>query len=130
MHVGRAAATTGLAYESYSGKSETQSALAADCGRITGKPEVIPEDPIRAITSGWPTTRQLADSGIVSAMAIFRQLCVASSMKPKTKSLDCPLLLFGRALRAQHIQRLQDGVTTDGCLKIHRQLLNTEVPCR
>jgi hypothetical protein len=23
-----------------------------------GKPEVIPADPIRAITSGWPTIRQ------------------------------------------------------------------------
>jgi len=63
-------------------------------------------------------------------MVIFNQLCVASSPKPKTKSLDCPLLLLGRALRAQHIQRLQDSLTTDGCLKIHRQLLNAEVPCR
>jgi len=24
---------------------------------MTGKPEVIPADPIRAITFGWPTTR-------------------------------------------------------------------------
>ena len=28
--------------------------LATDCGRVTGKPEVIPEDPVRAITSGLP----------------------------------------------------------------------------
>ena len=25
--------------------------------RITGKPQVMPADPIRAITSGWPTIR-------------------------------------------------------------------------
>jgi hypothetical protein len=29
----------------------------SDCARVTGKPEVIPAEPIRAITSGWPTNR-------------------------------------------------------------------------
>jgi hypothetical protein len=29
------------------------------CSRITGNAEVIPADPIRAITSGWPTIREL-----------------------------------------------------------------------
>jgi hypothetical protein len=32
--------------------------IAADCGRMSAKPEVIPADPIRAITSGWPTTHR------------------------------------------------------------------------
>jgi hypothetical protein len=27
---------------------------------MMGKPEVIPADPIRAITSGWPTIQQLS----------------------------------------------------------------------
>src|SRR5579859_4740606 len=30
------------------------------CGRMTGKPEVMPADPLRAITSGRPTTRLFA----------------------------------------------------------------------
>jgi hypothetical protein len=30
-----------------------------DSGRITGNSELIPADPIRAVTSGWPTTRQM-----------------------------------------------------------------------
>src|SRR6516225_2640465 len=34
--------------------------LSPDCGRMTGKSEVIRADPICAITSGWPTTRQVA----------------------------------------------------------------------
>jgi hypothetical protein len=34
---------------------EVISALGVDSGLITGKPEVIPADPICPITSGWPT---------------------------------------------------------------------------
>jgi hypothetical protein len=33
--------------------------FAVDCGRITGKPEVTPADPIRATASGLPTIREL-----------------------------------------------------------------------
>jgi hypothetical protein len=43
------------AIRSRSGSWKLDLELAADSGRITGKPEVISADPIRAITSGWPS---------------------------------------------------------------------------
>jgi len=50
--------------------------LRADDGQSLTRPVVIPADPIRAITCGWPTNRELsharcAGALVVSAVAVL-----------------------------------------------------------
>jgi hypothetical protein len=60
--------------------------LAGDCGRTTGKPEVIPADPIRLITSGW-TTRDLSGSSI-----LFKLLLRICALQHRHSADDVPIL--------------------------------------
>ncbi len=54
------------------------------CLDQTGKPEVIPEEPIRAFISGWPTIRperhlSLPPTTFVDCMPVFRVRCTKGS---------------------------------------------------
>jgi hypothetical protein len=47
--------------------------------RVTGKPEVISADPIRAITSGWPIRKPTIRSELIVALILRSKTHVSQS---------------------------------------------------
>src|SRR5712691_1478011 len=84
--------------------------------RIMGKPEVIPADPIRAITSGWPTTRPESRTRFARCRsAVYIQQSRARLTLPDLATenreftwVDTPDLKYSRGAKISDIPRRVD----------------------